>query len=171
MKGYVVITEDKTFEIKELNLISWKEEGKEKKYGVDFGNECVQELEIGVFAYLKKLDDNSFTKALRYIMKKGKLKDYVIAEYDKDDLAFWNNQLELSRKRIEEDIVVEIKDLKERLQQRIKVFERMNNVSVLVEDNHYCIEDNATNRLKFYDTKIKFKEMLNGLIEEINEEI
>ena len=159
MKGYVVITKDKVFEIKTLDLLTWEEDNN-TCYGIDLGNECVQKVKKNVFDYLKKLDCENFSTALRYIMKKDKIKDYAIASYDKDSLHFWNGNLELSRKQ------VELEDITE-LDKMILVFEKRNNVVVGVDNNHYYIEDNALNRINFNELRFKFEEALDKLTEEL----
>ena len=158
MKGYVVITETKVFELKTLDLITWEENDK-ICYGIDLGNECIQKVERQVFEYLKILDCDNFSKAIRYIMKKGKIKDYAIVSYDKDNLCFWNGNLELSRTKLE------LED-KSELDKAILVFERRNNVKLGVDNNHYYIEDNALNRLNFYELKFKLEEVFDKLAED-----
>lgn len=158
MKGYVVITETKVFELKTLDLITWEENDK-VCYGIDLGNECIQKVERQVFEYLKILDCDNFSKAIRYIMKKGKIKDYAIVSYDKDNLCFWNGNLELSRTKLE------LED-KNELDKAILVFERRNNVKLGIDNNHYYIEDNALNRLNFYELKYKLEEVFDKLAED-----
>lgn len=159
MKGYVVITEDKLFELKALDLITWEEDNK-VCYGIDLGNECVQEIEKTVFDYLKKLDCENFHKAIKYVIKKGKIKDFAIVSYDKDNLCFWNGNLELSRK------IIDIEEDNE-LHKTLLVFDRRYNVKVNVDHNHYYIEDTPLNRLNYNELKFKLEETLDKLNEEI----
>lgn len=173
MKGYVVIKENEVFEIKELDLLTWTDDDNKTCYGVSFGNECVQQIEVGVFGYLKKLDCNNFAKAIRYIMKKGKLKDYTICYYDKDELMFYNGELELSKKNVLEEIVADLEEeeIARRIVERVVAFERMCGLKIHKYGNHYCIEDTPKNRLEYVRIRERFKQILNDTIEVMNYEL
>ena len=159
MKGYIVITETKVFELKTLDLITWEENNK-VCYGIDLGNECIQKVERQVFEYLKILDCDNFSKAIRYIMKKGKIKDYAIVSYDKDNLCFWNGNLCLCKKKLDLEDKIE-------LHKTILVFEKRNNVKVGIEEDHYYVEDTPMNRINYNELKYKLEEALDKLNEEI----
>jgi hypothetical protein len=172
MKGYLALTKTDCFEIKEIDLCTWKENNK-TCYGVNFGYDLIEQLPIDCFNYLKKLDCNNFNKVIKYIAKKVKISSFTLLEYDKDDLWFYNGNLELSRKRIKNDIVVDITDKEywELANRYLTDFSLLNGVEVILlgkNKKHCCISDNAINRYKYAKLKQEFGLLQERFVEDLN---
>lgn len=172
MKGYIALNKTECFEIKELDLCTWKENNK-TYYGINFGNGLVEQLPNDIFNYLKKLDCNNFNKAIKYLLKRFKPTTFTLLEYDKDDLWFYNGNLELSRKRIKNDVVVDITDKKywELANKYLADFSLLNNVEVILlgkNKKHCCVEDNAMNRYRYAKLRQEFSLLQDKFVEELN---
>ena len=97
----------------------------------------------------------------------------IAVEYDKDDLWFYNGNLELSRKRIKNDVVVDITDKEywELANKYLADFSLLNNVKVILlgkNKKHCCVEDNAMNRYRYAKLKNEFSLLQDKFVEELN---
>ena len=164
MKGYILLHNNECFEIKEIELVSWKENDK-TKYGIDFGHNLVPSISHQHFNYLKKLNSTNFLRAIKYIKNKVVFENVLILEYEKDNLHFYDQKLRLHpRCKIPDSIIIAQNQL---INNYIKEFSFLNNVELSVSPDyvHFVIEDTPFNRLRYDKLNIELENTLLELID------
>lgn len=180
MKGYVYVNEKhNTYqEIKEINFSIAKEDNKNVYY-IDLcdGNSVtIYSLPIKrtMYFYLKQ-KVSRLNQALEYLIKNVLNKDLLIdiRRYEKENIQYYQGELELSRRHIlweittdmEQDLYVEF------VNEWLERFDTDHNCEVFLlgrNNRHCCVKDTDQNKLRYHELKEQFQAFQDAFVEYMN---
>lgn len=180
MKGYVYVDKkNNTYqEISEFNF-SVEESSGERIYYVDL---CDRDsnvifslpLQRTMYFYLKQ-KVTRFNQAMEYLIRNVLNKNRIIdiQRYEKEDIQFYQGNLELSRRHILWEITNDMDEeiYKNFVDEWLDKFNTDNECEILLlgrSARHCCIEDSDQNKLRYHDLKNKFQEFQDSFVEYIN---
>ena len=182
MKGYIYCKEEKIEEIKRLNFSVKGTYGKKEntKYYVELCNgEDIVIDSISVpktnYEHLKN-QVSTFTQAMEYILKKvPNLLTFNIVKYERDTIWYYSRNLELSRRRIFEDITIDLdkEDFLDIIDRMVVKFNKEYNCEAFIlgdMKDHICLKDIAVNRMRYEELRKAYNRYQDIIIESINKE-
>ena len=180
VKGYVYVNKknDTYIEIKEINFSIAEEDGK-KNYYIDLcdnDSSVIFSLPIQrtMYFYLKQ-KVSRLNQALEYIIRNVLGKDLIIdiQRYEKENIQYYQGNLELSRRHILWEITT---DLEEELycgfvNEWLEKFKERYDCEVFLRgrsNRHCCIEDTDKNKLRYHELIKEFELFQDEFVEYIN---
>lgn len=181
MKGYIYCKENKIEEIKSLNFSvkGWNSKNSTATFMIEFCNEkdiVIDSVSIPKTNYEHlKNQVETFAQGMEYIIKKLSFNfDFEIRKYERDTIWYYSRNLELSRRRIRNDILMTFdnEEFEELIKELVDKFNTDNNCEAFLlgeELEHCCVIDNAKNRLRYEELRLMYNKYQDSLIEFLNQ--
>ena len=177
MKGYVYKKNDKYEEIKSLQFVVSGWVGKNANFQINLLNEkeeLIDSLNVDkrVYEHLKN-QTKTFTQCMEYILRKLKF-DFEIIKYERDTIWYYSRKIELSRRKIYNDIIVDLDLDKFLIIAKVWLerfcLENHCNIELLGTNQRHCvIEDNAYYKVRYEELRERFNKWQDKLVDTLNE--